>query len=460
MKAKLASFSAIRRHRQMRSDAASPSRSAPFAAIKEVCRDTIAARFPTEVPDMTRTHVELVEMSGHIIDSLLLPKVLDAINSQGASYEIKDFRIGKGQDDPSHARIEVRADSLAKLDRVLADILAHGAVPVHQKDCETAIADMNGAFPDGFYCSTNFRTQVRLGGEWVEVEDQDMDCGIVVDPEGAAASCIPMTEVRQGDRVIVGHGGIRVFPPDAAERKQELFEFMNSAVSSEKPKAVSVREIAHAMKRTKASGEKILAVLGPAVVHTGGGEHVAWLVRHGLLNVLFAGNALATHDMEQAFYGTSLGVSLERGIPTAEGHEHHLRTINTIRRLGGIQGAVKDGRLKSGIMYECIKHDVPFVLAGSIRDDGPLPEVITDTLAAQAEMRRLIPGVGFCLMVATTLHSIAVGNLLPAWVKVACIDITPATVTKLMDRGSSQTVGIVSDAEPFLRGLVEELKKG
>jgi lysine-ketoglutarate reductase/saccharopine dehydrogenase-like protein (TIGR00300 family) len=258
---------------------------------------------------------------------------------------------------------------------------------------------------------------------------------------------------------VVGHAGIRVFPIESAEKKNELFEFMTSAVSSEKPKAVSVREIAQAMKRTKAAGEKILAVLGPAVVHTGASELVAKMVRDGFLNVLFAGNALATHDIEQAFYGTSLGVSLERGLPTDEGHEHHLRTINTIRRLGGIRQAVESGKLTSGIMYECVKHDVPFVLAGSIRDDGPLPDVITDVLAAQDAMRRLLPGVGFCLMVATTLHSIAVGNLLPAAVKVACVDISPATVTKLMDRGSTQTVGIVSDAEPFLRALVAELDR-
>jgi lysine-ketoglutarate reductase/saccharopine dehydrogenase-like protein (TIGR00300 family) len=234
---------------------------------------------------------------------------------------------------------------------------------------------------------------------------------------------------------------------------------MSSAVSSEKPKGVTVREIAAALKRTKSTGAKILAVLGPAVVHTGGSEWVGWLIRNGWLNVLFAGNALATHDMEQAFYGTSLGVSLERGRPAEEGHEHHLRTINTIRRLGGIANAVANGQLKSGIMFECVKSRVPFILAGSIRDDGPLPEVITDVLQAQTAMRKHIPGVGFCLMVATTLHSIAVGNLLPGQVRVACVDINAATVTKLMDRGSTQTIGIVSDAEPFLRALVQELQK-
>ena len=402
--------------------------------------------------------VEEVELHGHIIDSLLLPKVLDEVLTHGGSYLIKDIQIGTRQADPSHVRIEVRADTAERLDEILDLIHDHGAVPVHVADCQAVAADIDGAFPEGFYCTTNFRTQVRLEGEWVDVEDQEMDCGILIDPEGGAARCVAMASVRKGDRVVVGRQGIRVFPSEVAART-DLFEFMSSPVSSEKPKGVTVREIAAAMRRTKAAGEKILAVLGPAVVHTGGSGLVGWLIRNGYLNVLFAGNALATHDIEQAFYGTSLGVSLERGLPAAEGHEHHLRTINTIRRLGGIRAAVESGKLKSGIMYECVKHNVPFVLAGSIRDDGPLPEVITDVLVAQGEMRKHVPGVGFCLMVATTLHSIATGNMLPAWVKVACVDISPATVTKLMDRGSTQTVGIVSDAEPFLRSLVTELEK-
>jgi lysine-ketoglutarate reductase/saccharopine dehydrogenase-like protein (TIGR00300 family) len=406
-----------------------------------------------------RPAAEHVEMTGHIIDSLLLSKVLDAILSRGGRYNIEVLRPGERQDDVSFARIEVRADSVEQLDRILSEIHPHGAVPATVSDCATVAADIDGAFPDGFYCSTNFRTQVHLGGEWIDVEDQEMDCGIVVDPEGGAARCVPMVSVKRGDRIVVGRRGTRVFPPESETRKHELFEFMASPVSSERPKAVSVREIANAMRKTRAAGDKVLAVLGPAVVHTGGSELVARLVRDGYINVLFAGNALATHDIEQAFYGTSLGVSLDVGLPTDEGHEHHLRTINTVRRLGGIAKAVEAGKLTSGIMYECVRRDVPFVLAGSIRDDGPLPEVITDALAAQDAMRRLIPGVGFCLMVATTLHSVAVGNLLPAWVKVACVDINPATVTKLMDRGSLQTVGIVSDAEPFIRALVAELDR-
>ena len=401
--------------------------------------------------------VEHVEMAGHIVDSLLLPKVLDAILSRGGRYHIEKLTLGERQDDASRARIRVEADTPAKLDAILADIHPHGAVPANPADAVTAAADKPGCFPDGFYCSTNFRTEVRVGGVWVPVQLQEMDCGIVV--EGASARCVPMTQVKAGDPVLVGRAGTRVFPPEGEARKHELFEFMASPVSSERPKAVSVREIAKAMRKCKADGLKVLAVLGPAVVHTGGGELVAKLVRDGLIDVLFAGNALATHDLEQSLYGTSLGVSFDHGLPTDEGHEHHLRSINTVRRLGGIAATVAAGRVQSGIMYECVRKGVPAVLCGSIRDDGPLPEVITDALAAQDAMRAHLPGVGFCLMVATTLHSIAVGNLLPAWVKVACVDISPATVTKLMDRGSTQTVGIVSDAEPFIRALVAELDK-
>jgi lysine-ketoglutarate reductase/saccharopine dehydrogenase-like protein (TIGR00300 family) len=413
-------------------------------------------KMPAMPNPSTSDFVEEVELQGHIIDSLLLPKVLDEILTRGGSYVLKDIRIGQRQDDPSYARIEVRAASSGALHEILDLIHDHGAVPTTAQDCTAVAADVDGAFPENFYSTTNHRTQVRLHGEWIDVEDQEMDCGIILDPEGGAARCIPMAPVRKGDLIVVGRKGLRVFPGEATAR-HNLFEFMASPVSSEKPKGVTVREIAAAMRRTREGGDKILAVLGPAVVHTGSVEHICRLIRADYLHILFAGNALATHDIEQALYGTSLGVSLDRGLPAEEGHEHHLRAINTIRRRGGIRNAVAQGVLKSGIMYECIRHQIPFVLAGSIRDDGPLPEVVTDVLEAQQQMRDLIRGVGFCLMVATALHSIATGNLLPAWVKVACVDINPATVTKLSDRGSTQTVGIVTDAEPFLRALVNEL---
>jgi lysine-ketoglutarate reductase/saccharopine dehydrogenase-like protein (TIGR00300 family) len=233
---------------------------------------------------------------------------------------------------------------------------------------------------------------------------------------------------------------------------------MGSSVSTEKPKGAAIREIARELVRTRRSGGKTLVVGGPAIIHTGSSEHLCKLIRAGYIDRLFAGNALATHDIEQAIFGTSLGVKLEEGTVIEAGHEHHLRAINRIRRAGGIERAVASGLLTSGVMYECVRNGVDFLLAGSIRDDGPLPEVITDTLEAQRQMRLKIRDISFCLMIATTLHSVAVGNLLPAWVKVVCVDINPSTVIKLNDRGSFQTIGLVTDVEPFLRSLLLEVE--
>jgi lysine-ketoglutarate reductase/saccharopine dehydrogenase-like protein (TIGR00300 family) len=285
-----------------------------------------------------------------------------------------------------------------------------------------------------------------------------MDCGTVADSKRESAACLAMSDVKHGDRIVVGRAGTRVRPVQRDTGEHDAFSFMRSTVSSEKPKGVAVRDIAAAMRKARDGDGKILVVAGPAVVHTGSREHFSYLVRNGYVNVLFAGNALATHDIEQSLFGTSLGISMTHGGTMDEGHEHHLRSINRIRRLGGIRNAVEQGVLQSGIMYECVRNNVPFLLAGSIRDDGPLPEVVTDVIDAQRKMRELSRDVTFALMIATTLHSIAVGNLLPARVKVVCVDINPATVTKLSDRGTFQTVGLVTDAEPFLRVLVEELQ--
>ncbi len=401
---------------------------------------------------------EEVELAGHIIDSLLLPKVLDEIMSQGGRFEILNISVGQRRQDPSAARLLVSADSTEHLDKIVRDIGRHGAVRIHQQDAELVPADMDGAFPEGFFCSTNQETQVRIGGVWHRVERPEMDCGLVVSSDKKVAT-LPMADARKGDLIVVGHHGTRVLPQERDRDKLGVFGFMQSTVGSEKPKNFTVREIAAEMRRAKQGDGKILVVAGPAVVHTGSREHLSRLIREGYVHVLFAGNALATHDIEQSFFGTSLGISMESGGGTAEGHEHHLRSINRIRRLGSIRNAVEQGTLTSGIMFECVQHNVPFVLAGSIRDDGPLPDVITDALAAQAAMRELIhsQGVTFCLMIATTLHSIAVGNLLPASVKTVCVDINPATVTKLADRGTFQSIGLVTDVEPFLRVLVEEV---
>ncbi|GAC1470245.1 MAG: TIGR00300 family protein [Isosphaeraceae bacterium] len=400
--------------------------------------------------------VEEVEVRGHIVDSLLLPKILDRILQMGGTFEIRQCTIGARRVDPSYARIAVRAGSSNDVEAIVGDLLEHGATPIDAADALTVPADVTAAFPEDFYSTTNQRTQVRLRGKWVDVAEQEMDCGIAVDPQARTARCIPMTEVTLGLPIVVGHSGVRVIPTERS-RETTLFGFMSSNVSSEKPKAISLLSVAESIRSTRAAGKKVMLVGGPAIVHTGSSEHVAKLIREGWIQTLFAGNALATHDIEQAIYGTSLGVSLTRGEAIEHGHSHHLRAINTIRRHGGIKSAVAAGVLNSGIIYECVKANVDLLLAGSIRDDGPLPEVITDVLEAQRRMRRAIHDVGFALMIATALHSIATGNLLPASVKVVCVDINPATVTKLSDRGTFQTIGLVTDVEPFLRALAAEL---
>jgi lysine-ketoglutarate reductase/saccharopine dehydrogenase-like protein (TIGR00300 family) len=417
-------------------------------------------REPRKTSDPAGNFEAVVEVSGHIIDSLLLPKILDTITAAGGSFHIKTITVGQERRDPSYALIAVRAASRPRLDDILKDIADHGAVPVMASDCRLQPADMDGAFPEGFYATTNQRTDVRVQGQWLPVSDQEMDCGIVVDPATATAQCLPMTDVRRGQSIVVGYGGVRVHPEQRRGEKDSNFEFMGSAVSTEKPKGVAIRQIAAEMRRTREAAGRILVVAGPAVVHTGSVEHFCELIRRGFVQTLFAGNALATHDIEQAFFGTSLGVRLDRGDIVEAGHEHHLRTINRVRRAGGIRRAVAEGLLTQGIMYECVRQHVDVLLAGSIRDDGPLPEVITDVIEAQRLMRHKLKDVTFCLMLATTLHSIAVGNLLPASVRVVCVDINPSTVIKLNDRGSFQTVGVVTDVEPFLRALVAELDDG
>ncbi|HEX4072447.1 MAG TPA: TIGR00300 family protein, partial [Planctomycetaceae bacterium] len=367
------------------------------------------------------SYVEDVEIVGHIIDSLILPKVLDEIMALGGRFEIREIRVGQRRNDPSYAQLRVIGTTPEHLEQLLTAIGRHGAVPLNQQDCRLVPADMDGAFPEGFYATTNQDTQVRLRGTWIQVDRQEMDCGIVVDAEHMHAACLPMIEVRAGEQIVVGRAGTRVLPTERDTAGRDSFGFMNSNVSSEKPKGITVRDVAAAMQESRRGTGKILVVAGPAVVHTGSRDYLSHLIRHGFVNVLFAGNALATHDIEQSLYGTSLGISMTHGGSTEEGHEHHLRSINRVRRLGGIQQAVEQNVLTSGVMYECVRNNIPFVLAGSIRDDGPLPEVITDTIVAQRRMRELSEGVTLALMIATTLHSIAVGNLLPARVKVVCV---------------------------------------
>ncbi len=400
---------------------------------------------------------ETVEITGHIIDSLLLPKILDDIVRNGIEFSIERLEVGKKREDPSYARIRLTAKDAEKLENVLKRIRQHGATLVDEQDALLEGVEKDGVFPDNFYSTTNQQTLVRLNGRWIEVERPEMDCGIWVSPDRKRAACVAFGEIGAGDLIVVGHRGVKVAPMPRPP-KEDAFAFMSSAVSTEKPKGAVVKDIARCFQDVRYRGQKVLVVGGPAIVHTGAVPHFVRLIESNYVNILFAGNALAAHDIEYALYGTSLGVYLDKGIPAEHGHENHMRAINTIRKHGGIKQAVEAGVLTRGIMYACVKRDVPFLLAGSIRDDGPLPEVITDVVRAQAEMRRMLGGVSVALMIATTLHSIAVGNLLPAVVRTICVDINPSVVTKLTDRGSFQALGIVTDVEPFLRELCEELR--
>jgi len=399
---------------------------------------------------------ELIQLTGHIIDSLILPKVLDEIMDLDGTFEIQDIRIGKRKTDPSSARLRVEATSAQRLDHILKRLARLGAVPVHVSDVRLVRAPKGGVFPPAFYSTTNLPTEIRFRGRWRMVRGIEMDCGIVVRPATGAAVCTPMARVRKGAWVVCGREGVKVSPLERT-RTPEVFQFMGSAVSSEKPKAQLIQRLAEEMRAFRRAGRKILIVAGPAVVHTGSGPYLERLIRAGFVQVLFAGNGLATHDIESALYGTSLGVQLDRGVAAKDGHDHHVRAINTIRALGGIRQAVRRGVLKRGIMHACVIRRVPYVLSGSIRDDGPLPDVITDVLEAQDAMRRHVEGVGLALMIASTLHAIATGNILPATVKTVCVDINPAVVTKLADRGTFQGIGIVSDTESFLRELTRAL---
>ena len=400
--------------------------------------------------------IETVEIEGHIIDSLILAKVMDLVLAAGADYEVQSVHIGRTNRDISRARIQISAPSDEILGPLLSQLQAHGANRVVQGDAELVAADTDGVLPAGFYATTNLPTWVRVSGRWVGVVNPEMDCGIVVRPgREQPVRTVPMHRVRAGDLVVVGSDGVRVEAPERP-RGAGPFEFMTSEVSSEKPKAVVVAEVADRVRREKTAG-KVLAVCGPAVIHTGAGPDLARLVRAGWIDILFAGNGFAAHDIEANVMGTSLGVSMGGGTPSDGGHANHLRVINEVRRYGSIAAAVEAGYVDGGVMYECVRRGVPFVLAGSPRDDGPLPDVYRDVVEAADAMRYLVSGVTVALMLASTLHAIATGNLLPAGVQTFCVDINQAVVTKLADRGSHQALGIVTDVGLFVSQLAEQL---
>ena len=399
---------------------------------------------------------ELIELSGHIIDSWTLPRAWDIIMDRGGNFAVEQMRVGTSKTEPSYARLKIEAPNDEILELILSELQQFGAVLVHGSDVQTLPVEQNGVFPAKFYSTTNLPTQIRLKGQWVNVEGIEMDVAIIIDRASGLAFCRPMHEVQVGDQVVVGHDGIRVHPFERA-REREAFAFMQSNVSSERVKVLAIHEIARQMKETRAKNGKILFVLGPAVIHTGAGRYVADLIRRGYVQVIFGGNAIVTHDVEAALYGTSLGVDLRSGEQVEGGHRNHLRAINAIRAAGSLEQALEVGLLREGITYEVMKRNIPMVLAGSIRDDGPMPGVINDMQEAQRKMRQEVQGVEMAIMIASMLHAIATGNLLPATVRTVVVDINPAVVTKLADRGSFQAAGLVTDAELFLRELAETL---
>lgn len=400
---------------------------------------------------------EDVRVEGHLIDSAIMSRIMDDIVDLEGEFETLSFDVGVTNQDASTAMLRVKGRDERHLTQILTAIQEHGVVPIDPHDAELEPAPADGVFPPDFYSTTNLETAVRLDGQWYTVENPEMDCGVRVDPGSRTARTVPLFQVKAGEMYVIGRQGLRVRPVERPREKQP-FEFMTSAVSSEKPKARIVREVARIMREVKADGRLVVAVVGPAVIHTGASEHLARMVRCGHVDVLFGGNAVATHDIENALYGTSLGVDMKSGANVPGGHEHHLRAINAIRTAGGISSAVERGVLTGGLMHTLVETGTTYVLAGSIRDDGPMPEVITDVMEAQDAMRQYTRRAGAVLMLSTMLHSIATGNMLPASAYSICVDINPAVVTKLADRGSWQTIGVVTDVGLFLEQLADELE--
>lgn len=400
---------------------------------------------------------DTIEAEGHLIDSGHLSAIFDKIIEFKASYEVLKFDIGRTNDDPSRIEMRITAADDASLDDILQQLTVYGCHPMRDLDAVVKPAEKDRCVPDDFYSTTNHRTHVRIGGRWIEVDKQRMDAVIVAD--GNRAACRKLRDVRAGEPIVCGHDGIRVMP-EFRERDRLGFAFMSNDVSSERRVEASVSRIAAMMRDVKNSGGRIAVVAGPVVVHTGGVEHFSDLIRRGYVDVVLAGNALAVHDVELALSGTSLGIDLAAGAPVEQGHRNHMAAINIINRAGSVRRAVESGVLRSGVMYECVKNNVDYVLAGSIRDDGPLPDTVMDLVEAQEQYAAALANVQLVLMLASMLHSIGVGNMLPSWVRVVCVDINPAVVTKLSDRGSMQTVGVVTDVGLFLHRLAEQLQSG
>jgi lysine-ketoglutarate reductase/saccharopine dehydrogenase-like protein (TIGR00300 family) len=399
---------------------------------------------------------ETIELRGHIIDSLILPKVLDQILTRGATFNIAEIRIGQKRADQSFARIEVGAETSEALNELMLRLRQHGAEVVEKVDARLASAPAEGVFPEDFYVTTNQQTFVRINGREIEVQPAMMDSAIAVDTAKGVARAVKFYEVKKGDQIVVGHQGIRVSPVQRSTSHTDLFQFINTTIGVDEPKSGVIREIADELQQARATGGKIALVSGKAAVLTGAGEYLQRLIELGYVNRLFTGNAFAVYDAERALFGTSRGISLDRPLPGA-GHENHLRAINALRGAGGIGPAVEQKILTSGIMHACVRNNVDIVLTGSIRDDGPIPGVTTDVVDAQKIMREKLVDVTHLLLLGTVQHSLAIASMLAPSVKTICVDINPATVALIVNQQPFQSIGLVTDVEPFLRELCDAI---
>ncbi len=399
-------------------------------------------------------HQEVVETQGHLIDSHLMERIFDTVVEYNGKFAVEEFRIGRTNADPSYLRLKVETPTAKDMEDVLSNLLDLGCTPADTGDAVLQAVERDRCAPEEFYSTTNHKTLVRHAGQWVEVENQRMD-GMLVVRDGRAM-CRRLRDLRAGDEVVVGMHGIRVVP-EAKERDRDSFAFMSNEISSERQLKTAVRQIATLMQQARAEGKRIVVVGGPVIIHTGGVPALAKLIQGGWVQALLGGNAVAVHDIEGALLGTSLGVRLTDGRQEEHGHRNHMRAINAIYHAGGIKRAVESGKLTSGVMYECVKAGVPFVLAGSLRDDGPLPDTITDMNQAQDAYAEQLKGAAVVLCLGSMLHSIATGNMLPSWVKIVCVDINPAVATKVSDRGTGQAIGVVTDVGQFLGALAVAL---
>jgi lysine-ketoglutarate reductase/saccharopine dehydrogenase-like protein (TIGR00300 family) len=408
---------------------------------------------------LKRKYEQTIEIKGHLIDSMIMTRIFDKVMDLKGDFNVLEFHVGKKKDELSYARLLISGRNKKHLDQLLASVFIEGAQPTKIDGVMLKAAPSEMVMPRDFYSTTNNTTQIFFNNEWIDVENMMMDKCIVVDVSNKTAECRKIRDVQKGDMIVTGEKGVRILPEERPREGVDIFQFMSSTSSSERPTQQIARKIAMDIYNTKNSGGKIIVTAGPVVVHSGAADSLAKMIRLGYINGLLTGNALAVHDIENSLFGTSLGMNVKNGTLAIRGHRNHMQAINEVFRAGSIEEMVKKNILKSGIMYECIRNNVEYALCGSIRDDGPIPGVITDIIQAQNKYRSILRNTKMVLMLSTMLHSIAVGNMIPARVKVVAVDISQAVVTKLLDRGTTQAIGIVSDIGAFLPMVLNQLEQ-